>query len=104
MPANILHFFSLRRLALALGGLAALLALVAGAGIGWLLLFRPLLRPLTDRKYVSSPQRLERGRYVVENLAACLRCHSPNAMRKAHRAPRDRAGYSRLRLVFGSIE
>src|SRR4051794_36315543 len=58
------------------------LALLIGLFLLWTVLFRPRLRAATDRRFESTPQRLERGRYIVENVASCLRCHSPNHMRK----------------------
>jgi len=33
-------------------------------------------RPLTERTFQSTPDRLERGKYLVEGLAACFWCHS----------------------------
>ncbi len=72
----------MRKVGLILAGLVALLALIVGVFIGWTLLFRPRVRQVTDRKYVPSPQRLERGRYIVATLGTCLRCHSPGGMSK----------------------
>lgn len=72
----------MRKAVFVLLGLVAFLVVAVGLLIGWTLTFRPLTRPLTDRKFDSTPQRLERGRYIVENVAACIRCHSPNDMRK----------------------
>jgi mono/diheme cytochrome c family protein len=44
--------------------------------IGW----RPILgarkRALTDRKFESTPQRLARGKYLVDAVAGCFGCHS----------------------------
>jgi mono/diheme cytochrome c family protein len=72
----------MRRVAFVLLWLVAFLVLACSLVIGWTLVFRPLTRPVTDRRFDSTPQRLERGRYIVENLAACIRCHSPNDMHK----------------------
>lgn len=33
-------------------------------------------RPLTDRTFEGTPARLQRGKYLAENLAACFDCHS----------------------------
>src|SRR6266851_4069084 len=33
-------------------------------------------RPLTSRTFQPTPARMERGRYLVEGLAACFWCHS----------------------------
>jgi len=44
--------------------------------IGW----RPLLgakkRALTDRKFAATPQRLARGRYLVDGVLGCFGCHT----------------------------
>jgi mono/diheme cytochrome c family protein len=69
-----------RKLAWSLGGLVAVVVLVAGLFIGWTLLFRPLARPVTDRTFAATTARLARGRYVVKTVALCIRCHSPNEM------------------------
>jgi mono/diheme cytochrome c family protein len=72
----------MRKVLYTLSGIVVFLGLASGLLIGWMLVFRPLTRPVTGRRFDSTPQRLERGRYIVENLAACIRCHSPNDMRK----------------------
>lgn len=41
--------------------------------IGWRPFFGPKARPLTDRKFESTPQRLERGKYLA---TGCVYCHS----------------------------
>ncbi|PWT95121.1 MAG: hypothetical protein C5B52_18735 [Bacteroidetes bacterium] len=33
-------------------------------------------RPLTDIKFASSPERLERGKYLVNGVLACFSCHA----------------------------
>ena len=72
----------MRKVAVILTGFVATLLLFIGLFLGWTVLFRPLVREATNRKYTSTPGRLDRGRYIVENLAACLKCHSPNHMRR----------------------
>jgi hypothetical protein len=44
--------------------------------IGWRPVIGPKARPLTDRRFEPTPARLERGAYLVKNVAACLFCHS----------------------------
>lgn len=44
--------------------------------IGWKPILGPSARPLTDRRFEPSPARLERGEYLVRNVALCLHCHS----------------------------
>lgn len=53
-----------------------LLAAGVSATIGWRPLIGPKARPLTDRRFEPSPARLERGAYLVRNVAGCLFCHS----------------------------
>lgn len=62
-------------------GIASLsLVIVALAGIsftiGWKPFFGPEARPLTDRRFEPTPERIERGKYLVENVTQCLFCHS----------------------------
>ncbi|MBX7096097.1 MAG: cytochrome c [Myxococcaceae bacterium] len=35
------------------------------------------IRPTSEEKFEATPERLERGRYVVESLAGCGACHTP---------------------------
>lgn len=56
--------------------LAALLAVAITATIGWRPFLGPRARPLTDRRFEPAPARLERGEYLVRNVAGCLFCHS----------------------------
>ena len=56
--------------------LGVLLAAGITATIGWRPFFGPEARPLTDRRFEPSPARLERGAYLVQNVAGCLFCHS----------------------------
>jgi mono/diheme cytochrome c family protein len=59
--------------------LIVLLGLIA-AGItfttGWRPIIGPRARALTDRKFESTPERMARGRYLVEGVLGCLDCHS----------------------------
>jgi cytochrome c553 len=58
--------------------LAAVLAVAVTATIGWRPFIGPRIRPLTDRTFQSTPERLARGKYLVENEAVCVYCHSPH--------------------------
>ena len=51
---------------LLIGFLLLLVVILAGITftIGWRPFFGPKARPLTDRKFESTPQRLERGKYL----------------------------------------
>jgi len=58
--------------------LAVLLAIAISATIGWRPFLGPNARALTNRTFERTPQRLERGRYIVTALSGCLYCHSPH--------------------------
>lgn len=68
----------------------AILAVLLVAGvtftIGWRPFVGPRARPLTNRTFVSTPELLTRGRYITENVAGCMDCHSPHDWTK-HDAP-----------------
>lgn len=58
--------------------LIALAAVGITFTIGWRPFIGPKARPLTDRKFDVTPERLARGRYLAENVAGCMACHSPH--------------------------
>ena len=43
-------------------------------------------RPLTSRQFERTPERLERGRYLVHGLMGCPDCHSPERLEDPRRA------------------
>jgi mono/diheme cytochrome c family protein len=57
--------------------LAVLLVAGVTMTIGWRPVIGPNTRPLTNRTFERTPQRLERGRYIFMGLSACVHCHSP---------------------------
>jgi mono/diheme cytochrome c family protein len=67
-----------------------LLLVVAGVGavkiLGPRAFLGPRSRPLTNRTFERTPARLERGKYLVEGVLACVHCHSPHDWTK-HDAP-----------------
>ncbi|HEX6465091.1 MAG TPA: c-type cytochrome, partial [Vicinamibacterales bacterium] len=64
-----------------LGIIAALFAVIAiglPAAVGIRPFVGPRSRPLTDRRFASTPERLARGRYLVTSAETpCMICHSP---------------------------
>lgn len=54
--------------------------------IGWRPFLGPKTRPLTARKFQSTPQRLQRGQYLFTTLAGCTDCHSQHNWQE-HGAP-----------------
>lgn len=71
--------------------------------IGWRPFIGPRARPLTNVKYQSTPERLVRGRYLVEHVAACMDCHSPHdwTKRDAPIPPGMEAGGQDMSLLKG---
>jgi len=71
---------------------ALLLILVVGgvqAVVGWrAVLVGPRARALTARRFEATPERLERGRYLVEARHGCVFCHSEREWRKPGAPPR----------------
>ncbi len=59
-------------------GIVLLLAVAITFTIGWRPFIGPRARPLTNRSFAATPERLARGRYLVENVAGCMDCHSPH--------------------------
>ncbi len=53
-----------------------LLAITITFTIGWRPFLGPKARPLTARKFESTPERVERGKYIFNSAAACVDCHS----------------------------
>ena len=44
--------------------------------VGWRPFLGPKTRPVTDRRFESTPARLERGKYLATSVSGCLYCHS----------------------------
>ena len=80
----------MKRLGKVLGWAVAVLVLVLVVGItftiGWHPFIGPRARPLTTRKFQSTPQRLARGEYIAEHISDCMGCHSQHNW-TAHDAP-----------------
>lgn len=70
----------MRKLAKYLGitllSLVILTALGITFTIGWRPFIGPKARPLTNRTFERTPQRLERGRYLAVAVTGCIGCHS----------------------------
>lgn len=69
--------------------LTTVVALLAGAitaTIGWRPFIGPRARPLTNRTFAATPERLARGRYLAEHVSPCMDCHSPHDWTR-HDAP-----------------
>lgn len=55
---------------------AAVLVVVAGAGLTWLAARSPAMRPASTETIERTPARVARGEYLVRHLSVCLDCHS----------------------------
>src|SRR5580658_7014650 len=66
--------------------LVLLLAVGINFTIGWRPFIGPRTRPLTQIKFESTPARLDRGAYLVNNVLSCMDCHAPHQW-TAHDAP-----------------
>jgi hypothetical protein len=75
----------LKTAAYAVAGLIVVLAIIISLTIGWRPFIGPRARPLTYRTFESTPQRLARGQYLVENLG-CFDCHGEHDWTR-HDAP-----------------
>src|SRR3984957_19484618 len=69
--------------------LVVLCGVLAGAitfTIGWRPFIGPRKRAATSRQFERTPERLARGRYLVQGLLGCESCHSPRDFTQ-HGAP-----------------
>ena len=78
-------------------GLVVVLSIAITLTVGWRPFIGPRARPLTDRTFASTPQRLARGQYLSNNLLGCFECHAQHDWTR-HDAPLNEstrgAGYS----------
>jgi hypothetical protein len=81
----------------ALVTLVALLVIAITFTIGWRPIIGPRARALSTRKFESTPQRLERGKYLANAVSGCTYCHSGHDLRKTDEpvpAGRQGAGHA----------
>jgi hypothetical protein len=64
------------RIGLIVLALVVLVLAAIPAMVGIRPIIGPRARPLTDRTFERTPERLERGRYLANAVAPCLACHS----------------------------
>jgi len=62
------------------------LAVAINFTVGWRPFIGPRKRATTDRQFERTPQRIARGKYLVQGLLGCETCHSPKEWSK-HGAP-----------------
>lgn len=66
----------LKRLLQLVAILLGLAALVVVGAVAWQGLRSPPQRPASTEKVELTPERVARGKYVFENVAACIQCHA----------------------------
>ena len=59
-------------------GLVVLLAVAITFTIGWRPFIGPRVRATTNRQFERTPERLARGKYLVQGLLSCESCHTPS--------------------------
>jgi hypothetical protein len=73
----------MKKLGIGIVILVVLLAIAISFTIGWRPFVGPRSRPLTDRKFQSTPERLVRGRYLANTVMGCTYCHSEHDWKAA---------------------
>ena len=53
---------------------------LAAIGVAYLALRKPSQRPASAEKVEATPERLERGKYLVHHVSICFDCHSERTM------------------------
>jgi mono/diheme cytochrome c family protein len=53
---------------------------LAAIGVSYLLMRKPAQRPASTEKIEATPERVARGRYVVQHVSACFDCHSERVL------------------------
>ena len=67
--------------------LLVLFAVAVTFTIGWRPFIGPRVRATTSRQFERTPERLARGRYLVQGLLGCESCHTPSDWSQ-HGAPK----------------
>jgi hypothetical protein len=58
------------------GGLVALIVVVAACGYGYLMFAYPRVPAATNVTFDKSPERLARGKYLADHVMGCTTCHT----------------------------
>jgi mono/diheme cytochrome c family protein len=61
---------------MALLGVVILAVLAGGAGAAYFYVMHPKSRPAVELKAPSTPEAIERGRYLAMHVTGCIACHS----------------------------
>lgn len=86
-----------------LGVLVTGAAVLITLTVGWRPVFGARSRPLTDRRFERTPQRLERGKYLVNAVGTCFDCHAQVAKELEKMQPGELPVFSKVgsgRVLF----
>jgi mono/diheme cytochrome c family protein len=89
-------------------GYALVLVLLLAAGlitftVGWRPIIGPKVRATTDRTFTPTPTRLERGRYLVNDVMGCFECHSQVELKDGINVPVGKPGAGRVFVNEGKM-
>jgi mono/diheme cytochrome c family protein len=60
----------------AIGVVFLVVVALAAGGVSWLAVRKPAARAVTANRVEATPERVARGKYLVNNVSDCLGCHS----------------------------
>src|SRR3954462_13993590 len=63
------------------GGVVLAVVAVIAFGVIWLMARKPASRPASAEKVQATPERMARGKYLVEHVSPCLDCHSDHVVK-----------------------
>lgn len=63
------------------GGVVLLVIALIACVVTWLAVRKPESKPASAEKIEATPERLARGRYLVEHVSDCLGCHSDHVIK-----------------------
>jgi mono/diheme cytochrome c family protein len=75
-----------KKLIIVVGALTVILVVGISLAAAWRPIMGPRTRALTNRTFLRTPERLARGKYLVESVNGCMDCHSPHDWTR-HDAP-----------------
>lgn len=63
------------------GGVVLLVIALIACAVIWLAVRKPASRPPSAEKVEATPERMTRGKYLVEHVSPCLDCHSDHVLK-----------------------
>lgn len=75
-------------------GVVAVVVLVPAIAFAYLKTMKPAQRPASSEKVESTPERIARGKYMVETVVGCIECHSDFDLEKYTFPPKPGSEYA----------